>query len=241
VELSTQEIQLLREKYPWPENKPAYEPVEWALDGGGRELIKKNIDTTRPFLIVEIGSFLGSSIKKWLATSSNVYVAAIDPWEGDWWVEYPKKHGRHELIELFSKENGPYFTFLSSLWDQRERIFPIRGTSPEKLYELANLGIEPDMIYLDSDKTGVEIEIAHELFPNALITGDDWTWGIAQGYPIRKAAKKFVETYQEFHIISHRATWVITKEPITLPEYFYLIESSLRDILRWLRWKLFYR
>lgn len=216
-------LDVLRSKYSWPENRPNFKTAEWNLDGGGREIITNRILKNETFIIVEIGVFLGSSVKKWLAVSPNVYVIAIDPWEGNWWAEYAEKNGRHELVEPFKKEDGPYLTFLSSFWEYKERVFPVRGTSPNKLYELFELGVCPDLIYFDSDKTGDDIEVAHRLFPSAILTGDDWNWGIEEGFPIRKAVRKFAKNH-DYYVRSKRATWILDQNKYTLRDH---INSSI--------------
>ena len=232
--VSNENIQLLSDKYPWPQNQPEVDPVEWVLDGGGKKLVFNRIQKDNPFLIVEIGSFLGSSLKQWLEYSPNVYVIAIDPWEGEWWAEYAQKHGRENLVKQLSEDNGPYMTFLSSQWKYRDRIFPVRGMSPEKLYEIADLGIQPDLVYFDSDKVGGDIEIAHTLFPNAILTGDDWTWGVGEGYPIRKTAKSFAKKYG-YKIVADRATWALKKPTLSLQEKINNLMSFVRDIIRGLK------
>jgi hypothetical protein len=233
--LTNKDIQVLSTKYAWPQEQPDFDPAEWVLDGGGKMLVVNKICKDRPFLIIEIGSFLGSSIKKWLAISPNVYVIAIDPWEGEWWADYARTHGRNELIDQFSRENGPYLTFLSSLWEYKERLFPVRGKSPEKLYELTELAIQPDLIYFDSDKIGTDIDIAHQLFPDAILTGDDWTWGIEQGYPIRKAVRAFAKKHRGYWIVSSRATWVLSPKPLKLYEIISSAKSLAGDLVRTIR------
>jgi hypothetical protein len=121
--------------------------------------------------------------------------------------------------------------FLANLWDYRERVIPIRGNSPDMLFEIHRLGAEPDLIFLDADKEGREIEICHELFPNATMTGDDWWWGrdrwwrADKGYPIRKPVKDFCRQNRRFLKTSYQ-TWVIDDEPPTfeyqktLPRYY---------------------
>jgi hypothetical protein len=232
--LTVEDIQILKATYPWPQKRPDFRPEHWLLDGGGKDLILSRIGRGATFLILEIGSFLGSSIKIWLNASPNVYVIAIDPWEGEWWIEYAKTHGRHQLAEQFSWNNGPYLTFLSSLWDYQDRLFPVQGKSPDKLYELENLGIIPDLIYFDSDKTGVDIEIAHQLFPDALLTGDDWTWGIEQGYPIRVPVNEFCRN-NGYKVIAKKATFILSKCPLKLSEHLCNTTSRLRDIARELK------
>ena len=80
------------------------------------------------------------------------------------------------VAKQLGRENGFYQTFLTNLWDNQDRVIPVKEYSPAILYELSSMGLEPDLIYLDSDKVGTEIELCRELFPNAIMTGDDWCW-----------------------------------------------------------------
>jgi len=229
--LSKDDLQKLRKNFTWPDTKPDFSEVDWILDGGGRHLVYNKIDKDTPFLIIEIGSFLGSSIKFWLNKSANIYVIAIDPWEDGWPEGYAKKHKRYDVAKQFSRKDGLYMTFLSSLWQHKKQIFPIRGKSPDKLYEIAKIGIEPDLLYFDSDKVGDDIKIAHSLFPNAIIAGDDWTWGINDGYPIRNAVKEFIKE-NNYNVVSDKATWVIKKTKLNFKEKFYNTSNKMRDLLR---------
>ncbi len=232
--ITENEVHTLSAEYPWPVVRPTFSPADWMLDGGGKELIFARIGKGESFLVLEIGAFLGSSVKQWLAVSPNVYVIAIDPWEGDWWVDYARKNGRNSLAEQFAREDGPYLTFLSSLWKFKERLFPVRGKSPEKLYELANLGVKPDLVYFDSNKTGDDIDVVHQLFPDAILTGDDWTWGLEQGYPIRASVRKFAHKHN-FKIVSDRATWVLMQRSLKISERVMNLTSFARDQARALR------
>jgi len=229
--LSKGNLQILKQNFQWPSSKPSFQEVNWVLDGGGRHLVSKKIDRELPFLIIEIGSFLGSSIKTWLKNSPNTYVIAIDPWQDGWPEEYAKKHGRDDVAKQFSKKNGLYNTFISSLWEYKEQIFPVRGRSPEKLYDIAELGIVPDLIYFDAEKDGNDIEVAHKLFPDAIIAGDDWTWGIAKGYPIRKAVESFTKK-NDYMVVSDRATWILKKNNLSVRDRLYNILNKFRDYVR---------
>ncbi len=130
-------------------------------------------------------------------------------------------HGRGEIAEQLGAEDGFYQTFVASNWEYRDRLIPVRGSSPEVIYDIANLGIQPDLVYLDADKSGREIEICHKLFPAAVITGDDWWWGmdrrwrVDEGYPIRKPVKAFSKENDVFLKTSGH-TWVLDDQPPTL-------------------------
>lgn len=82
-------------------------------------------------------------------------------------------------------------TFIASMWGYRDRVIPVRGKSPEALYEVAKLEIAPDLIFFDSDKKDSDLSIAHELFPNAILSGDDWTWEKEDNYSIRQPVQSF--------------------------------------------------
>ena len=85
---------------------------------------------------------------------------------------------------------------------------PIRGVSPDKLYELRDLGVVPELIYIDSDKHGADLEACHELFPECVICGDDWTWKPAEDYPVRKVVRAFAEKH-EFEVKDLNGTWLL--------------------------------
>jgi hypothetical protein len=105
-------------------------------------------------------------------------------------------------------EDATYECLLSNLWQYRSRFIPMQGTSPDKLYELHDLGVVPEIIYPDSDKLGKELKDVNDLFPECLICGDDWTWHPDEGYPIRKAVLPFAEQYG-FEVKSERGTWLL--------------------------------
>lgn len=219
------------DRYPWPEQRPDFGPSEWSLEGGGKELVLSRISTDRPFVVLEIGAFLGASVRQWLNRSSNVRVVAIDPWEDEeWWGNYAELHGRNELAEQLRRPDGPYQTFLSTNWEYRRRLTPVRGRSPEVLSELRDAGCVPDLVYFDSDKAGGDIEAAHGLWPHAVLTGDDWTWRREGEYPIRNAVRAFARKHG-MKITANRATWALT-DALTLRDRATNTESWLRDRLR---------
>jgi hypothetical protein len=55
----------------------------------------------------------------------------------------------------------------------------------DALRELARFGVEPDLVYIDADHgyeaVKADIECVTELFPRAVVVGDDWSWdGVRQ-------------------------------------------------------------
>lgn len=192
------------------------------LDGGGRHLITDLIHTIDAKVMVEIGCFLGGSTRMWLESSPALIVVGIDTWEGEW----------HKLIEeyltnsLFKrcfrfiedtdafitsvKTHGNLPSTLSNLKDFGDRFIPIVGRSPESLKLLRDHKIDPDIVYIDADKKAEDLYAVHELFPNAAICGDDWSWHEEEGFPMRRIVQRFAEE-KGYQIEASWATWVIIK------------------------------
>lgn len=209
----------LRERFPWPAEKPAVAAVAWSMDYGGRGLITDVLAGRRLRVVLEIGVFLGGSVRQWLDASDEVVVVAVDPWpdmkrnhpHGSFVERHPL--GRRYGDQLFAPE-GLFNTFIASLWDQRLRIVPVRGSGLDILPELHALGLRPDLVYVDADKKGNELSLCAELFPAALIGGDDWTWQDGRTFPIRLPAADTARRQGRF--LKHvDQTWLIDDRPWT--------------------------
>jgi hypothetical protein len=77
---------------------------------------------------------------------------------------------------------------------------------------MKSAGLIPDIVYLDALKQHEDFVEAHKIFPDAIITGDDWNWRVNKDgtYPIRP----FVETIAKERngaIFADRATFVISE------------------------------
>lgn len=211
-------LEQFKSRYPWPPEKPSIQPTDWSLDGGGKEIVIDKIRSAKLECIVEIGVFFGGSVRKWILGTSDTVVIAVDPWiPSGWWSEYAVVNGHEELAAQLRSENGPYETFLVSTWEVRKRVVPVKRSSPSVLYEIAEAGVVPDLFFFDSDKTGKDLEVAHELFPDAVLAGDDWTWGRDRNYPIRKVVIAFCEKHNYSYRTS-AATWLIQSGPIPMRE-----------------------
>ncbi len=213
-------LKQLRIAHPWPDKHPDARSVEWGWDAGGKHLVIEQIKRNAVEVVIEIGVMLGASAKVWLETSPNVVVIAVDPWLGGVGLEATRRESAHrwQIEQLTRQPDGLYETFLANMWEYRERLIPIRGMAPEALYGIAQTGLRPDLIYLDADKSGRELDVCHTLFPNAILTGDDWFWGTDRlwnpddGYPIRKPVKEFCRRHQR-HLLVDKSTWVISETP----------------------------
>lgn len=217
----TDSLQKLKQDFPVP-STPEIVPYRFSLDGGGREMIQDYIVQHNSKIFVELGCFLCGSVLQWLECKQDLTVIGIDPWEGRW----------HEIIERYIpnpvfdscfqhiqnrqdfvdslKRNGPFQSAMANLQSHRERFIPIVGKSPDKLHFLKHRGICPDFIYFDNDKGLQDLDVALELFPDAHLGGDDWTWGKDQGFPVQTAVKEFCERHC-FSFEARRASWIIVK------------------------------
>lgn len=211
-------IAALRQKFPWPDESPPVAPVDWSIDAGGRQLIIRLIKERNISLILEIGVFLGGSTRTWLKACPDLQVIAVDPWPGSFEADFAIEKKRPELADQLRGPDGSFHTFLSSMWRYRDRVVPVRGWAPQILYDIHATGVNPDLIYINADKNGREINVCHQLFPDAILTGDDWWWGKEQwsrpddGYPIRKPVKEFCAQHDRY-LRTSAHTWVIDTQP----------------------------
>lgn len=209
----------------WPD-VDNIKPYYFSVDGGGRDLIYEIIATFSDPMMIEVGCFLCGSTLQWLDSHPNLKIVGVDPWpDGDsirLMLERYKTNpvfdpcfaeisDRDEFISSVAR-NGFYMAALANVKDYRDRFVPFRGKSPDALLALKNdWGVEPDIIYIDANKVSDDLRVAHELFPKAVLCGDDWTWGKDQGYPMRAAVYEFINQHG-FRVEARKATWAIQNE-----------------------------
>jgi hypothetical protein len=203
-------LEQLRLLYPWPAVRPAVAPCDRGWDGGGRDLVTRRLAERPTKVILEIGSFLGLSTRAWLTAAPGATIVCIDPW----FDFYEDDSSIRDWPDVMGK--NIYHLFLSSCWEFRDRIIPVRGFSPDALQVVADLGVEPDLIYIDGnhDYTSVrtDLESAHRLFPHAILTGDDWIWDADPQTPfaVRKAVEEFAAVKQ-WRVEARGNTWALDR------------------------------
>lgn len=230
----------LRRLYPWPESRPDVPAVPWVMDYGGRKLIKRFIATRQPRLIFEIGAFVGGSVLQWLEASPDVTVVAIDPWPQ---ITTPNVYrDSHPVGRLHAQQlrefDGLYHAFLANTWEHRDRIVPVRGKGVDMLPVLHGLGLRPELIFIDADKRAAEVQVCDELFPDAIVCGDDWLWSDGRGFPsqqpVRESARR---RHRILKCVSN--TWLIDDRPWTPAERMIWLRGMpttlLRHITAWSR------
>ncbi len=217
----TNALNTLRGQHPWPDVS-GVRPWDYTLGGGGRELVDALIQKHNPKVFLEIGCFLCSSSKRWLKQSSTMTVLGVDPWDDSLIEQCNRYVGRPKLTREYPdlevqkqfardiKEQSPFRTALANIAEYKNRFIPVRGTSPDMLYKIHDAGVVPDIVYIDADKKIDDLEIAHQLWPNALITGDDWHWSRTKGYPMRQVVYAFAEKYG-FEVEASWATWILKR------------------------------
>ena len=206
----------LRVSYPWPESSIEASPYCIDLDGGGRFLVDRLIAKRQNPTLLEIGSFLGGSTLRWLKGSPSVEIVALDPWPdcdaGDfaaseeWWFNWPKPS--EEVVHALNAKDGLYHTFLANLAPYKDRVVPVRGRSQLLLEQLAEMGLEPDLVYIDADKKRSDLDACFRLWPLARLTGDDYLWKPEAGYPMQQHVNAFAAEHG-FSVAHVCQTWVL--------------------------------
>jgi hypothetical protein len=217
----------LRRDNPWPEfGYGEIEPFYLPLDNGGRggrELITDIIKSPDIDVMVEIGCFLCGSTLQWLRTSSKLTVIGCDPWDSNWgiYIEQmaldPRRarttfHLSDEQIATIVQNVRKYGNFCVAMNNVRlykDRFIPVRRRAPEVLTYLHDRQIEPKLIYIDADKKREDLDVARELFPNAIICGDDWLWPDESGVLRMQEHVKAFALEHNYEIQSSRQTWLL--------------------------------
>jgi len=214
-------FQKLLAENPWPETE-GVEAWDFTLGGGGRHLVDAIITEQKPKYMLEIGCFLGASAKRWLSLDDNLKLVGVDTWP-DWLVEQCKKYvGRPGLTRAYPdiavqrrfavdvERHGPLPTAMANLRGFENRFVPVRGLSPDALPALKEAGFIPDLVYIDAGKKADDLEVCHALWPEAILTGDDWHWNRTKGYPMRRIVNDFAEA-NGFSVWAEHATWVLSR------------------------------
>ncbi len=86
------------------------------------------------------------------------------------------------------------------------------GRSPEALEYLKKRGIEPDLIYIDAFKKRIDVDVALDLFPDAVVCGDDWNWKNSEGEMQMQENVLGVAKERGLSVVADRATWILNAD-----------------------------
>jgi hypothetical protein len=217
----------LRRDNPWPEFdygdvEPFYLPLDSA-GHSGRELIIDVIKTRNIDLMLEVGCFLCGSTLQWLRTSDILTVIGADPWEGNWgtYLEtLAHDPARARSMHRFSEQQiativhnvrafGNFCISLNNVRQYKDRFIPVRRRAPEVFHYLRDRKIAPKLIYIDADKKREDLDVVRELFPDAVLCGDDWLWADGTGaLRMQDHVKAFAKEHN-YTIRDSRQTWLL--------------------------------
>jgi hypothetical protein len=213
----------LRALYPWPYS-PAIEGVEpftWTLDGGGRHIMDALLAQRPNAVLVEFGSFMGGSAIRFLEVSPTLRCILCDPW-GENLVTYVKglldtpwalqAYGSDQILHYgkLLEKHGTVAVVRNNLARFNDRCIMIQQGIPEVFATLTNNSLMPDIVYLDARKTREEFWGLHEAFPEAIITGDDWSWinPDSERFEVREFVSEIARA-RGATIYADRATFVV--------------------------------
>jgi hypothetical protein len=202
----------VRDRFPFPA-PPGGETFLLPEPPNGRDLIEDLIRDRRLGVVLEIGSFLGGSALRWLRASPDVVVVAVDPWQDDWAGDYLGTLGYPHQRERLNARDGLFELFLRNVQPFAGRVIPVRKASPQVLDELAWLGLQPDLVFIDATKLTCDLATASELWPNAILSGDDWSFeGGGSQLPMREIVQRFAER-RSLPVVRKSETWLVADEP----------------------------
>jgi hypothetical protein len=203
------------ERFPFPP-PPVGQTLLPPEPPNGRDLIEDLIREQQASVLLEIGSFLGGSTLRWLRASPDLVVVAVDPWQDGWAGDYLADRGYSELRDGLNAPGGLFEMFLRNVQPFAGRVVPVRAASPMVLDELARLGLRPDLLFLDAAKLTGDLVTASELWPETILTGDDWGFeGDDSTGPMRDVVLRFAQR-RGLEVVRKSETWVITGAPETV-------------------------
>ena len=196
-----------------------YTPMKEAVLGGWHSdsnVFQFVIESARPRLIIEVGSFVGFSTIT-MATHLDrlklpCAILCVDTWLGslEYWRD--KKSMRDSGMELKHGYPQWYQSFLTNIatTKHQNRVVPLPLSSLIAARLLKEKGITADLIYIDASHDEKDVYDDVEAYwplvaERGALFGDDWQWD-----SVRHAVERFV---QEKNLpLQHDAiNWIIQK------------------------------
>jgi alkylated DNA repair dioxygenase AlkB len=214
--------------FPWPRSRPVSdEALHGWLHCGNEHLLRRLIADRRPRVIIELGCWLGLTTDFLLQTAgeqAELTVFAVDSWDApsllsEQRAQYSQDEKAMDTLNRCAAAPGSlYEAFLFHMWPWRSRVFAVRRKSVEGLRAIHRIGVAPDLIYIDADHSQQavldDLKACAELFPGAILVGDDWQWE-----EVRAAVRGFARAHPEAGTLRFRPKenwWYF--EPLAVPE-----------------------
>lgn len=222
-------LQTLRADWPPPSgDMPGLdEQFDWSLDGGGRHLMDTIFHSRTVRLVLEVGSFMGGSALRWLRSDPDIVVVCCDhcPDNQEHYIRslvdkpWAMRRWRAETLLRYAgivERYGMQKVLSANLSAFASRAIVVRKTAPWAYDYLAKIGLEPDVIFVDAGKERRNYWPAHEKFPQAIITGDDWNWRDPEGnVPVPSFACEIAKA-RSGQIYADQSTFVLNEPRLGL-------------------------
>jgi len=170
----------------YPSQKPNVGFTHSMCHPNSKKLLSDLLENHDVKIIAEIGCFVGSGCNFLMSLKNDLSIVAIDLWDNQILIDILKNDKqmtmshRPAILKLIDNlEKYPlYEAFLENTWEYKDHILPLKMDSLDGLNKMKELDITPDIIFIDSshayENTKKEILLSLELFPNAIICGDDY-------------------------------------------------------------------
>jgi hypothetical protein len=157
---------------PWPDAKPLENPskISW-FSRKHANIFHEIMRRKRLGVYVELGSWTGTGSTAFvLKNYPFLSVVCVDTFKGS------EEHTRNDTYAAVAANLWDHFC--SNVWESRDRVYPLRCGSREGLRYLFNAEVAPSYIYIDAahdeDSVFLDIQAAVQLFPQAILLGDDY-------------------------------------------------------------------
>src|SRR5436190_126076 len=170
-------IEDLKKAFPFPAAEPDVPASDHGWFGPENERLLKGALSPGIKVVLELGSWLGKSTRFIAGAAPSAVVVSIDHWYGS--AEHKVNQKLKAVLPVL------YETFLKNCWLIRDRIVPLRSSTVPGMRLVRDYGVSPDLVYVDAShdyqSVRADILVSKELFPDAALCGDDFTWpGVRQ-------------------------------------------------------------
>lgn len=215
--------------FPSPKALSRVVPFDFRMEGGGKHIveneIRRIIARKGKCKVLEVGLFLGGSARRWLEVHPSVQLVGVDRFKGaeglfdhyiaqnaEWAMQQIRKANIDTFLPSWWK-NGQRLTFFRNMESFRRRITIYQGDFSTVADAVCAAHPDVDIIFLDGDQTRELIDMCKTLFPEAVLSGNRWSWGQALGYPVQEAVREYCAA-QGLTGQTSGATWKVAKEPV---------------------------